>query len=1024
MKRLNVMLVVAGLILGAVSARAQSGGTGYRSLGYLYLSPMPGAQYCPPQTCFVLVRFATVPPTAVTNLAQFIQVNGASSGPHLGTTRIAGDNRTVIFYMTSGFTPNEVVTVSLTPQVNLATNTAIPSYQYQFMVSGAFPPPGAAPASVAVSTPKSAPVANTSVQVPQQSLLPAVTPPGVVPGQDGIMPNGVSVPTDFPYINITASNNPDAQYIFIDNRGGNGDPWNVIFDNSGQPVWYSKYPDERRDMKVQHNGVMTMLARDEGGNHFNGFNTNYQQITQYWTTNGYSGDEHELQVLADGTYFLIGLNTETVDMSQYIAGGNTSASVTEDAIQEFTAAGDLIFQWRAWDHINILDEQAFIGLTSSSFDFTHMNSIDVDTDGNILLSSRNTSECTKIDRNTGDIIWRLGGVESSFTFPNDPLNGPANQHALRMVTTNDYTLFDDGNLHNPSVSRGVEYIVNTNNMTATLVWQYPPVPTTAIYAYYMGDVQRLTNGNTLIDWAVGNLPKLTEVRPDDTKAFEMNWVNQYEAYRTWRCSWPGVALQPYLLLESYPDNVTLIFNQFGDTNVAYYSIYGGPTSQSTNFLANSTSTLARLTYLQNGVTYYFRVIAVHRDGTLGQFSNEQSVTVNLIQPGQNMVANGSFSSSTLGVQARVASDTSGGNIQLFLGATNGPLIGTLTVPSTGGWQTWETVSAALTTNVTGIQNLALLFTGGAGYLFNVEWLQFTPMPPTNIVAADYSSQSAGIQLENCSEGGQDVAYITSGSWVVYNGVNFGAGITNGAGTNGWTLSLANSGSASWAVTNQVATFTIANGGTYATDIQLQQTGFRMIQGFQYILSFDAWATRPRYIQAEVGQAASPYLNYSSLAATSLTPIHNHFQYVFTMTQPSDFNANLMFNLGASTAGVMMSNVSLSIAPPTTATQLKWVQPPANAVAGSPISPEIQVGAYNVTYPVAGLPVSLFITNGIGVGDKERDGEAGHRIGYVISSNLYLGRNRTARDGVRGIEHPFQLGRRRGRRDGQGDIGNA
>ena len=140
----------------------------------------------------------------------------------------------------------------------------------------------------------------------------------------------------------------------------------------------------------------------------------------------------------------------------------------------------------------------------------------------------------------------------------------------------------------------------------------------------------------------------------------------------WRCSWPGVALQPYLLLESYPDNVTLIFNQFGDTNVAYYSIYGEPISQSTNFLANSTSTLARLTYLQNGVTYYFRVIAVHRDGTLGQFSNEQSVTVNLIQPGQNMVANGTFSSSTLGVQARVASDTSGGNIQSAPGRDQRP----------------------------------------------------------------------------------------------------------------------------------------------------------------------------------------------------------------------------------------------------------------------------------------------------------------------------------------------------------------
>ena len=310
----------------------------------------------------------------------------------------------------------------------------------------------------------------------------------------------------------------------------------------------------------------------------------------------------------------------------------------------------------------------------------------------------------------------------------------------------------------------------------------------------------------------------------------MNWVNQYEAYRTWRCSWPGVALQPYLLLESFPDNVTLIFNQFGDTNVAYYRIYGGSTSQSTNFLATSATTLARLTNLQNGVTYYFRVTAVHRDGTEGRFSNEQSVTVNLIQPGQNMVTNASFS----------------------------------------------------------------------------------------------------------------------------------------LGTNGWSLLLANSGSASWAVANQVASFTIANGGTYATDIQWQQTGFRLIQGFQYILSFDAWATRPRYLQAEVGQAASPYLNYSSLTATSLTPLHSHFQYIFTMTQPSDFNANLMFNLGTSTAGVMISNLSLSIAPPTTATLLKWAQPPTNAVAGTPISPEIQVGAYNESYPVAGLPITLFITNGIGV----------------------------------------------------------
>src|SRR6266851_5326407 len=73
----------------------------------------------------------------------------------------------------------------------------------------------------------------------------------------------------------------------------------------------------------------------------------------------------------------------------------------------------------------------------------------------------------------------------------------------------------------------------TSSTLSTIVCQYPATPTTSLYSFYMGNVQRLTNGNTLINWAVGNLPKLTEVRPDGTKAFEMNWVSQFEAYRTW-----------------------------------------------------------------------------------------------------------------------------------------------------------------------------------------------------------------------------------------------------------------------------------------------------------------------------------------------------------------------------------------------------------------------------------------------------------------------------------------------------------
>jgi arylsulfotransferase ASST/concanavalin A-like lectin/glucanase superfamily protein/carbohydrate binding protein with CBM4/9 domain/dockerin type I repeat protein len=609
----------------------------YRPLGYMYLSPLPAAEYTSPQTRFVLVRFQNISPTAITNLSTFIQVTGGSSGPHAGQTKIAGDGRTISFQMSTDFTPNELVTVSLAPGVPPASGGPIASYQYQFVVSGHLP--GAAAAPVAVASP------------PPNVWQPDVPPPAALDlnaasvGVAGIMSNGVSVPSDFPWINITTNNNPDPDLIFIDNRGGGGDPFNVIFNNDGTPVWYMRMPDERRDMKVQHNGVLTMLARD-GGNHFNGFNTHYQQIAQYWAVNGYGVDEHELQVLPDGTYLLVALGTETVDMSRYVVGGNTAASVTEQVIQEFTPAGELIFQWRSWDHFDVRDQQDFINIQGSGFDFTHINAIDIDTDGHILISSRNTSEITKINRDTGEIIWRLGGAHNQFTFVNDPLNGTRNQHAIRMVTTNDYTAFDNGNLHNPSMSRAVEYVLDPTSLTATLVWQYPNPPTPSIFSFYMGDAQRLTNGNTLIDWAIGSLPKLTEVRPDGSKAYEMNWVAQWEAYRTWRCAWQGSALQPYLIAEPYPDNITLIFNQFGDTNVGFYKIYGGTVSQSTNLLAESGITLKRLVNLQNGRTYYFRVTAVNKQGVEGPFSNEATATANIIKPGQNMIQNGDFSQGT------------------------------------------------------------------------------------------------------------------------------------------------------------------------------------------------------------------------------------------------------------------------------------------------------------------------------------------------------------------------------------------
>jgi hypothetical protein len=624
----------------------------YREKGYLYLSPVPGAEYVSSQTQFFLVRFEAVSPNDITNLSTFIEVTGAASGAHPGQTRVASDGRTVRFEVSSGFSSDELVTVTLTPAVDPCVPAVVESYQYQFMVSGPMPSAGALTQAPGSGSAAGEQVVNAQVTPETESEVPPTADVAVsaedevsVTGLDGpvIMPNGVSVPSNFPLINITINDNPDPGYIFLDNRTSGSNSYNVIFDNTGSPIWYLQTDDERRDMKVQHNGVLTMLART-GGYRFVGLDTHYREIASYRAVNGYSTDEHELQVLEDGRYLLIGLRNETVDMTLYLPGASTNASVGQTIIQEFTPEGDLIFQWRAWDNFDVRDVH-LDNPYGGSFRFPHMNAIDIDEDGHIILSSRHLSEVTKINRDTGEIIWRLSGIpkNNDFTYVNDPLNGPRNQHAVRCTGNGRYLMFDNGDLHSPPVSRGVEYELDLDAMTATVIWQFPETPTTSLYSHYMGNTQRLPNGNTLIDWAVGSLPKLTEVRPDGTKAFEMNWVDGYEAYRVWRCPWQGMALKPNLIVEPFPDNITLLFNKFGDPNVDYYRIYGGTTPQPTTVLATSTSTLKRLSEgLENGLRYYFRVTAVDIHGTESDYSNEESAVVTFTEPGQNMVLNGDF----------------------------------------------------------------------------------------------------------------------------------------------------------------------------------------------------------------------------------------------------------------------------------------------------------------------------------------------------------------------------------------------
>jgi hypothetical protein len=598
---------------------------GFHSKGYQYLYPKPDALHVDP-TAGLIIRLEQISPAQIGNLDEMITVDGQEGRHYTGSVKIAGDEKTVLFQPDHPFQPGETVQVLIAPMLRSTRQPAADPISYQFVVSASIVP------------------AEEETGIQPLTKQNADNTPRKT--QAAIMPNGVSVPSDFPRINITINNNPDDEYIFIDNRGGRGVPYNVIFDNTGSPVWYMRTPDERRDFKVQPNGWATMIIRygyEEFGGSGQGFlalDNHYNPVKTFYATNGYYTDEHELQVLANSGYLIIGRKDETVDMSQYVSGGSQSARVLETCVQEFTANDELIFQWAAWDYLDIRDIEISDPRSNRMY-FSHMNSIDIDYDNNIIVSNRELSEITKINRQTGDIIWRLGGAHNQFTFINDPLQGPRNQHAARVLGNNTYSMFDNGNGHNPPLTRAVKYQVDTNAMTATLIWEFHEAGKTS---HYMGNAQQLPNGNMLINWAEGYLPKLTEVRPDGSKAFEMNWEDNYECYRVHRCTWNGMSEVPRLEAELYPNNLTLIFNKFGDPNVDYYKIYAGNSPHPATVLDTSGVTLKKLTNLENG-PYWFRVTAVSKTGQESGYSNEESIYINFKEPGSNLVQNGDFTAS-------------------------------------------------------------------------------------------------------------------------------------------------------------------------------------------------------------------------------------------------------------------------------------------------------------------------------------------------------------------------------------------
>lgn len=328
------------------------------------------------------------------------------------------------------------------------------------------------------------------------------------------------------YLGITGV--PPSGYI-ITEVTRDSSAMSLAFDGTGRVAWYRIFAARPGETAMQTeqlpNGDFTVyVGASTGWQPVNGryieFRPDGEIVRSFTAGDSYYTDSHELVLSLDGgtvtDAHLYGYDLRTVDLTAL--GGRPDQLVAGHTLVRQSASGTTEFLWNAWDHFSIADWM-FVPPNLGSYasiDFDHPNSLALDRDGNYVVSFASLGEITAIDAVSGQVLWRLGGRHNQFTFPGDPLGGFGFQHDVRVLNNGDLLFFDNGLAHSPPESRAVQYRLDLQARTATLVWQYRHAP--PVFNPFVGSVQRLGTGNTLVGYGARSF--MTEVMPSGEVAWE------------------------------------------------------------------------------------------------------------------------------------------------------------------------------------------------------------------------------------------------------------------------------------------------------------------------------------------------------------------------------------------------------------------------------------------------------------------------------------------------------------------------
>jgi outer membrane protein assembly factor BamB len=472
-----------------------------------------------------------------------ITVTGSRSGAHSGTLQAHPDGMGVSFVPATPFQAGERVTVNTGLSVRNATNG---DYSFKVGVGDYLRRMG---------------TSEKAVPRPRRGTYHAY--------------RSDSVKT--PRLVVTrARRGRAAGYLFLNTGWSDERPRPdgvLIADDRGRPVWFAPREPGTKvfDVEVQEyrgKPVLTYwqgsFAAGWGYGEYVVLDQSYREIARIGAVGGNRADIHDMTITPEGTALV----------PSYGLVRRGGRQVLDGVIQEIDiATGRLLFEWHSLDHI-ALSESRDRPQGKKPFDYFHLNSIDVGSDGDLLVSARNTCAVYEIDRETGAVNWRLGGKKSDFRMGRGTRF--CRQHDARWVGGGTMTMFDnhiDRIRDGDGQSRGLRLSVNQRRKRVRLLRGYPhprhhQVPN-------KGSARLQSNGNLLVGW--GAVPYITEFTRHGRIVFDAHFAKADDGtYRAIRARWDGRPTTPPRAAADRRGNRTAVWASWnGATEVARWRVLAG-----------------------------------------------------------------------------------------------------------------------------------------------------------------------------------------------------------------------------------------------------------------------------------------------------------------------------------------------------------------------------------------------------------------------------------------------------------------